>query len=134
MADKLHLSALADAVPFSRPGTPGAHGPLAIGFVGLGAMGRPMARNLARHRASNSQGAPPQLIWNRSISKAENLVAELGEDKARVAKSPGEIATECDIIITSLSSDEAVKSMYQQFAAALEASDICLTHRLRTAD
>lgn len=128
MTDKHHLPipTLSDAVPFSRPGTPGPHGPLSIGFVGLGAMGRPMARNLAQHRASNSSGVPPQLIWNRTISKAEKLVAELGEDKARVAQNPGQIALECDIIITSLSSDEAVKAMYQEFAAALEAGNILI--------
>lgn len=123
MTDKHHLlPTLSDAIPFSRPGTPGAHGPLAIGFVGLGAMGRPMARNLAQHRASHTPGAPPQLVWNRTLSKAEKLVAELGEDKVQVAQTPGEIALECDIIITSLSGDEGVKAMYQQFAAALQQS------------
>lgn len=128
MTDKHHLlPTLSDAVPFSRPGTPGAHGPLAIGFVGLGAMGRPMARNLAHYRALHSPGAPPQLVWNRTISKAEKLVAELGEDKVQVAQTPGEIALECDIIITSLSGDEGVKAMYQQFAAALQASSIHMT-------
>lgn len=134
MAHQHLLPTHIDANPFSRPGTPSPHGPLAIGFVGLGAMGRPMARNLAQHRASNSPGAPPQLIWNRTASKAEKLVAELGEDKARVAQTPGQIALECDIIITSLSSDEAVKSMYQEFAAALEASPICLIYDLPAAD
>ncbi|KAF7372775.1 putative oxidoreductase YfjR [Mycena sanguinolenta] len=60
------------------------------------------------------------LVWNRSSAKAEKLLAELGPDKIRVAKSLDQVATECDIIFTSLANDEAVKSVYQQFAVALK--------------
>lgn len=88
-------------------------------------MGYPMARNLAKHRTSHPEGSPPLLVWNRTASKAEKLVAELGESTIHVAQNPGEIAAQCDIIITSLSSDEVVKSTYQEFVAALEARLIC---------
>jgi 3-hydroxyisobutyrate dehydrogenase len=41
------------------------------GFVGLGAMGAHMARNL--HRAGLLAG-----VWNRTADKAQALAAELG--------------------------------------------------------
>lgn len=44
--------------------------PLTLAFLGLGAMGRPMATHLA--------GAGPLLLWNRTPQKAQTLAAELG--------------------------------------------------------
>lgn len=105
-------------VPFSRPATPGAH-PIQIGWIGLGAMGYPMARNLANHHASHTANAQPLLVWNRSHDKSENLVKEVGASKVRIAQSAGEVAATCDVIITSLASDEVVKSIYEEFSEAL---------------
>ena len=42
-----------------------------VGFIGLGAMGSHMARNL--HRAGLLSG-----VWNRTPEKARSLAAELG--------------------------------------------------------
>jgi 2-hydroxy-3-oxopropionate reductase len=57
-----------------------------IGFVGLGIMGMPMARNLLR--------ADHELVvFNRSPGKAE----ELGKEGARVAGSLGEVAEESGV-------------------------------------
>lgn len=120
MSELLHssLHASHDLLPYSRPATPIAH-PLQIGFVGLGAMGYLMARNLAMHRASHPAGSPPLLVWNRTVSKAEKLVKELGEDKIRLAQNLGQVASDCDVIITNLATDAVVKSIYEQFTAAL---------------
>ncbi|TFY73606.1 hypothetical protein EWM64_g10407 [Hericium alpestre] len=108
-------------VPYSRPSTPGEHHQtLQIGWVGLGAMGYRMARNLARYHANHPRGSPPLLVWNRSIGKAHNLVKEVGADKASVAQSLAEIATKCDVIICSLANDAVVKSVYHQFAEVLK--------------
>ncbi|THH20507.1 hypothetical protein EW146_g867 [Bondarzewia mesenterica] len=107
-------------VPFSRPATPGAH-PIQIGWVGLGSMGYLMARNLAKYHAAH----PPSsslLVWNRSHDKSEKLVREVGESKVRIAQNIAEIATHCDVIITSLASDAVVKSIYEEFAEALHQS------------
>ncbi|WP_054774352.1 NAD(P)-binding domain-containing protein, partial [Methylogaea oryzae] len=41
------------------------------GYIGLGAMGAPMARNLARAGLLAA-------VWNRSPAKADALAAELG--------------------------------------------------------
>ncbi|THH11358.1 hypothetical protein EW145_g708 [Phellinidium pouzarii] len=106
-------------IPFSRPTTPSQHPPQ-IGFYGLGAMGYPMARNLAKHRHSHPQGSSPILVYNRSRTKAENLLAELGQDRICIADSPEQLAKECDVIITSLASDAVVMSVYAQFKEALK--------------
>ncbi|PCH34285.1 hypothetical protein WOLCODRAFT_22575 [Wolfiporia cocos MD-104 SS10] len=108
------------AIPFSRPATPG-HIINKIGFYGLGAMGYFMARNLARHRASNT-GTSPLVVYNRSVAKAEQLRAEIGADKVQIAESAEQLVLECDVIFTSLASDAVVKSVYEQFASALQAN------------
>ncbi|KAF9245887.1 NAD(P)-binding protein [Melanogaster broomeanus] len=107
-----------DAVPFSRPPTPGTQ-PLQIGWYGLGAMGYFMARNIALSRNSHPATSSPVLVYNRTISKAEKLVREIGASTAKVASSPAQLATECDVIFTNLANDAAVQSVYDQFTKAL---------------
>ncbi len=65
------------------------------GFIGLGAMGAPMARNL--HRAGLLTA-----VWNRSADKAVAFGAETG---VRVAASPADLARDCDVIVTCVSAD-----------------------------
>ena len=82
-------------------------------------MGYFMARNLAKTRSS--QPAPsPLMVYNRSVGKCEQLQKELGADKIQIAQSPEQLVQECDIVFTSLASDAVVKSVYEQFAAALK--------------
>lgn len=120
MSDPLSLHArIPPPVPYSRPQTPDAHPTLQIGFVGLGSMGYLMAQNLANHRASQLKGHPPLLVWNRTVEKSQKLLNDLGEDKVRIAKDLGQVASECDIIITNLANDAVVKSVYSTFVAAL---------------
>lgn len=70
-----------------------------IGFIGLGIMGSRMAANLinAGHKL---------VVYNRTASKAEPLV-NLG---AKHAKSPEAVAQECHLLITMLSTPEAVEN------------------------
>jgi 2-hydroxy-3-oxopropionate reductase len=65
--------------------------PQPVGFVGLGVMGRPMARNLVRagHRV---------VVWNRSAGPA----AELAAAGATVARSPAELAAAAPVVLTML--------------------------------
>ncbi|HEU0224078.1 MAG TPA: NAD(P)-dependent oxidoreductase [Steroidobacteraceae bacterium] len=67
-----------------------------VGFIGLGAMGQHMARNL--HRAGMLAGA-----WNRSHARTEALAAETG---CRAFASPGELASACDFIVSCISADD----------------------------
>jgi 3-hydroxyisobutyrate dehydrogenase len=67
-----------------------------VGFIGLGAMGLHMARNL--HRAGLLAGA-----WNRTAAKAEALAAETG---CRAFNDPAALASACDAIVTCVSADD----------------------------
>jgi len=62
-----------------------------IGFIGLGIMGKPMARNLLR-------AGFPVTVHNRSRAKVEELV----QDGASRATSPREAASAADVVITML--------------------------------
>ncbi|KAH9081481.1 NAD-P-binding protein [Lactarius deliciosus] len=137
MADqKLHARHLSSVpphlatheMPYSRPQTPGRQNPVQIGWIGLGAMGYPMARNLANHRAANLEQQPPLLVWNRSREKSEKLLHELGDGKVAIAENIVDVATKCDIVLTSLASDEVAKSVYKEIAAALQARSLHISH------
>lgn len=91
-----------------------------IGFVGLGAMGRFMARNLARH--IHSIGLPSLTVYNRTRSKCEDLQKDVGIDSISVANSLGEVARSCDVIMTNLANDSVVKAVYSEFKQALTVS------------
>ncbi|MEP6618538.1 MAG: NAD(P)-dependent oxidoreductase [bacterium] len=64
-----------------------------VAFLGLGAIGRPMAACLAR--AQNADLA----VWNRTGDKAAAFAAEFG---ARHASTPADAARGADVIITCL--------------------------------
>jgi 2-hydroxy-3-oxopropionate reductase len=69
-----------------------------IGFIGLGIMGKPMAKHLAK-------AGYPLVVYNRTASKAQELV-EMG---ARQATSPKEVARQSDTIITMVSDSPEVE-------------------------
>jgi 3-hydroxyisobutyrate dehydrogenase len=69
-----------------------------VGFVGLGAMGTHMARNL--HRAGLLGG-----VWNRNAGKARALAAELG---IQVPATLAELASGCDAVVSCVSADADV--------------------------
>ena len=71
-----------------------------IGFVGLGIMGKPMARNLI-------EAGYPLVVYNRTASKAEDLV-ELG---ARQVGSPREVGAGAEVVITMVSDSPEVESV-----------------------
>ncbi|KAG2360628.1 NAD(P)-binding protein [Suillus spraguei] len=119
MANNLLQSpAHANAVPFSRPPTPGVH-PLQVGFCGLGAMGYFMARNLANSFKSQ---LPPLFVYNRTAAKSQKLLTEVGASAVKVADSLHQLVTECDIIFTNLGNDAVVASIYNEFEKALAQS------------
>ena len=63
-----------------------------IGFIGLGIMGTPMARNLLKAGFN-------VVVYNRTTSKAERLASE----GAKKADSPKEVARHSSIIVTMVS-------------------------------
>lgn len=68
------------------------------GFIGLGAMGVGMSRNL--HNAGLLTA-----VWNRTLTKAAALQAELG---VAVADGPLELAAACDAVVICVSADDDV--------------------------
>ncbi|KAL7419915.1 hypothetical protein Q5752_005832 [Cryptotrichosporon argae] len=109
-------------IPFSRPGTPvPAHDRYA--FVGLGSMGKRMATNLAKRLAQNGQ--PPLMVYNRSADGVERFkdwakARDVTEQQYTVVDDLCEIGRTADLIITSLSGDEAVEEVYAQLFAGQE--------------
>jgi 2-hydroxy-3-oxopropionate reductase len=81
-----------------------------IGFVGLGIMGRPMARNLM-------EADYELVLQNRSPEKAEELAKE---GNATAAGSPQEVAEACDIIITMLPDSPDVEAVVAGEGGVLE--------------
>jgi 3-hydroxyisobutyrate dehydrogenase len=67
-----------------------------VGFAGLGRMGVPMARNLARSGVALT-------LWNRTGAKARALAGEIGAD---IAATPRDLGS-CDVVISMLADDAA---------------------------
>jgi 2-hydroxy-3-oxopropionate reductase len=82
----------------------------AVGFIGLGIMGRPMAKNLM-------EAGYELVVHNRSPEKAEEL-AEEGD--ATAAGSPREVAEACDIVITMLPDSPDVEAVVAGEGGVLE--------------
>ncbi|CAG8645944.1 34296_t:CDS:2, partial [Gigaspora margarita] len=83
-------------------------------FIGLGAMGLPMAINLQTHFSSSN--LPPLIVYNRTFSKTQS-VKEIGAIAATNLKQAIENA---NIIFTSLANDDAVNQVYDQLLKELE--------------
>jgi len=86
------------------------------GFLGLGAMGAPMARNLAK--AGLLQG-----VWNRSNDKAHALATELG---CTAASSPAALAAECDVLVLCVSADQDVLDVLTSLEAGLRKNTLVI--------
>jgi 3-hydroxyisobutyrate dehydrogenase len=71
-----------------------------VGFIGLGLMGNPMAKNILKKGF-------PLTVYNRTPEKTKELVS-LG---ASVANSPKELAAQVDILITMITSGKDVEEV-----------------------
>jgi 2-hydroxy-3-oxopropionate reductase len=71
-----------------------------VGFVGLGIMGQPMARNALK-------AGFPVTVTNRTLARAEPLKAE----GATVAKTPREVAQRSDIVVTMVTNAPEVEAV-----------------------
>jgi 3-hydroxyisobutyrate dehydrogenase len=72
-----------------------------LGFIGLGSMGSRIAQRLLDH-------GYPLVAYDRNIAKAEAVAARRGF----AAKNIPELARTADVILSCLSNDEAVQSVY----------------------
>ena len=72
-----------------------------VAFLGLGAIGAPMARHLAGPDAA-------LIVWNRTRAKAEAFVQEFG---AKVADTPADAVKDADVVITCFPVSRDVESV-----------------------
>jgi len=84
------------------------------GFVGLGAMGMHMARNLNRKGLLCA-------LWNRSPQKAQALSAELA---VPAPASLEELAAICDAVVSCVSADADVLTVTRALAPGLKAGSL----------
>jgi 3-hydroxyisobutyrate dehydrogenase len=71
-----------------------------VGMIGLGLMGKPMAKNLL-------QAGYSVYVWNRTAAKAQDLV----DAGAKLAANPRELASNVDVLITIVSDPPALEEV-----------------------
>lgn len=74
-----------------------------IGWIGLGTMGRPMAKNLEK-------AGFPLKVYNRTVAKTEVFK----NSNTKIASSVKDLAENSDIIFTMISDNKAVQSVYDE--------------------
>jgi 3-hydroxyisobutyrate dehydrogenase len=97
---------------------------LRVGFLGLGAMGMPMAKNL--HRAGLLHS-----VWNRSAEKAQALGAELGVPSPA---SLADFARPLDAVIVCVSADADVRAVIEGMAPGLSKDSLVVDCSTVSAD
>ncbi|CAN5613387.1 2-hydroxy-3-oxopropionate reductase [soil metagenome] len=83
-----------------------------IGFIGLGIMGKPMVRNLAK-------AGYELVVYNRSRGSIDEIVAEIPGTIA--ADSPFDVASQTEIVITMVPDSPDVKAVVFDEGGLLEA-------------
>ncbi|HEY6481955.1 MAG TPA: NAD(P)-dependent oxidoreductase [Steroidobacteraceae bacterium] len=87
-----------------------------VGFVGLGAMGVNMARNL--HRAGSLTA-----VWNRTHEKAQALASELDCQSPETLPA---LAATVDAIVICVSADDAVREVVQGLAGGMRHGSLAI--------
>ena len=97
---------------------------LRAGFVGLGAMGLGMARNLHKHNLLSA-------LWNRTAEKATALAQETG---ATAVNSPADLVPLCDVIVMCVSADADVLAVIDDLLPAIKRDTIVIDCSTVSAD
>lgn len=91
---------------------------LQAGFVGLGAMGAPMAGHLKQHGLLAA-------VANRSRAKAERIAAELG---VAAPADLAELAAQCEVVALCVTADADVLATVDALAPGLKPGSIVIDH------
>jgi 3-hydroxyisobutyrate dehydrogenase len=83
--------------------------PLKTGFIGIGAMGAGMSRNLQKRGLLSH-------VWNRTAERARSLATELG---VTLADSLADLTTQCDCIVLCVAADQDVLSVIDTLLPSL---------------
>ena len=78
-----------------------------VGFIGLGALGAPMARHVAERFDT--------MVWNRTVARAERFGEETG---SQVATDPAALARWADVVMTCLPTSREVREVVQRIGDA----------------
>src|ERR1700693_1024184 len=92
------------------------HTAMRVGFVGLGAMGAYMARNL--HRAGMLTA-----VWNRTAEKARTLASELSVAAPATLE---QLAAGIDAVVSCVSADADVLEVARALAPGLKSGTLVL--------
>lgn len=84
-----------------------------VGFIGLGAIGRPIATHVAKRFSTT--------VWNRTRARAEAFAAETG---ANVASSPAELVKAVDVVMTCLPTSREVWEITEAAPSAWRAGQL----------
>jgi 2-hydroxy-3-oxopropionate reductase len=84
---------------------------MSVGYIGLGLMGKSMARNILK-------AGYPLVVHNRSRA----AVQELASEGAQAANSPAEVASQVDVVFTNLPDSPDVEQVALGPAGVIEAS------------
>ena len=94
------------------------------GFIGLGAMGAHMARNLHKSGLLSA-------VWNRTAEKAQTLAAEL---HCTAARSPAALAKDVDAVVLCVSADRDVLDVVDQLCGSIRPGTLVLDSSTVSAD
>jgi 3-hydroxyisobutyrate dehydrogenase-like beta-hydroxyacid dehydrogenase len=89
---------------------------LRVGFAGLGRMGAPMARNLARAGLLGG-------VYNRTRSVADELASETGVESCA---TPAELAAGANVLVTMVADDQASTAVYTGFLESLRPGTVAI--------
>ena len=90
-------------------------GKLKVGFVGVGLMGLPMVRNIAKHNY-------PLVVWNRS---RKNL-KKVNKQKTEVCQNLINLPNQCQVIIMMLSNDEVCLEIAKELSKKIKKDQILI--------
>ncbi len=88
-----------------------------VGFIGLGNMGLPMAKNILK-------AGFPLSAYNRTKEKAAPLLERGG----KWAASPAELAAQCDILVSMVANDDALNEIVDGPSGILRSSKMPSIH------
>jgi 3-hydroxyisobutyrate dehydrogenase len=89
----------------------------AVGFVGLGTMGGPMAGHLLK-------SGKTVVVWNRTAGKADSLQ----ERGCVVAENPADLASQCDTVFVCVNRTEDVGECLDKMAPSARTNALFVDH------
>jgi 3-hydroxyisobutyrate dehydrogenase-like beta-hydroxyacid dehydrogenase len=85
--------------------------PEAVGFIGLGIMGKGMAARLLSQGVAGTQ-EKPLVVWNRTPSKCTAFAQQFANKNIVVMGTAREVVEACGITYSMLSTPEASKAVF----------------------